>query len=232
MIRTFRVDLKSIAEGSTASCFVGSYSVTEALKKAKSACTFYQAQNNDPSWTIEAVCVMPLPVYWSSGIVWVPHHPCSLRRAFFFVLTPENKGYKIPLPHPLVATSKAMTLPSFPEKVLKASENLKLSDLLASPTFDHWILSALGNALRHADVESDDIGEDEKDEFLQFRVHKIVRGIPYEDRREHFAESGRLIRLMKGQHTFQAAPLQRPWCNLARFIRAFFFTRNENCRTL
>ena len=63
MIQTFRIDLKSIAEGSTASCFVGSNDVSEALKKAKSACNFYQAQNNDPSWTIQAVCVMPLPVY-------------------------------------------------------------------------------------------------------------------------------------------------------------------------
>ena len=63
MIKTFRIDLKSIATGSTASCFVGSSSVSEALEKAKSTCTYYQAHNNDPSWTIEAVCVMPLPCY-------------------------------------------------------------------------------------------------------------------------------------------------------------------------
>ena len=105
-----------------------------------------------------------------------------------------------------------MTLPSIPEKVLKASENLKLSDLLSSPTFDHWILSALGNALRHADVDADETEEeDEKDEFLQFKIHKLVRGVPYEDRREHFAESGRLIRLMKEQHGYQPPNLQRPF---------------------
>lgn len=82
-----------------------------------------------------------------------------------------------------------------PDKVLEASEKVLLSDLLSSPTFCHWIVSGLSNAVRSAHLT--DMEADENDQFLQFRINQMINAIPFEVRRECFGETGRMIRERK-----------------------------------
>ena len=68
-------------------------------------------------------------------------------------------------------------IPNLPDDVLKASENILLSDLLRSPAFRVFILSALGNSLR---AQSREISLDEDDEFFQFKIRKLFNAVPRE----------------------------------------------------
>jgi len=85
---------------------------------------------------------------------------------------------------------------SIPENVLAGSEKILLRDLLDSPTFRPWIVSALCNGVNTAY----DLGlslDNEDDQFLQFKLKQMTRAIPYEARREFFAETSRLIQQRK-----------------------------------
>ena len=79
-----------------------------------------------------------------------------------------------------------------PDSVLSAAERLSLKDLLDSPAFQLYLVSAIGNSLQtfHKFMEV----TDERDEFLMFRLDQIFKGIPYETRRACFDEVGRLYR--------------------------------------
>lgn len=67
--------------------------------------------------------------------------------------------------------------PELPDNVLQASENILLSDLLRSPAFRVFILSALGNSLR---AQRSQISSDEDDEFFQFKIRKLFNAVPRE----------------------------------------------------
>ena len=67
--------------------------------------------------------------------------------------------------------------PELPQDVIKAAEDILLSDLLKSPTFRPFTLSALGNSLR---AQSKNTSTDEDDEFFQFKVRKIFQAVPPE----------------------------------------------------
>lgn len=92
---------------------------------------------------------------------------------------------------------------SIPDKVLDASEKIQLADLLNSPTFRHWIVSGLSNAVQSAHLM--DLQADDDDQFLQFRINQMVNAIPYEVRRECFNETGRLIRERKNTYVSRAS---------------------------
>lgn len=79
-----------------------------------------------------------------------------------------------------------------PEKVLKASENIVLRDLLDSPAFCHWAISSLCNATQSARHECEDPTED--DAFLQFKIAKILNCIPTETKRACFRETAEQVR--------------------------------------
>jgi hypothetical protein len=91
-------------------------------------------------------------------------------------------------------TTTLMTT-GIPENVLKAAEQIQLRDLLDSPTFQPWIVSALSNSTHNGNEPGNLTDED--DQFLQFRVRQMMRAIPYEIRRDCFAETGRIIRERK-----------------------------------
>jgi hypothetical protein len=91
---------------------------------------------------------------------------------------------------------------SIPDKVLDASEKIQLADLLGSPTFRHWIVSGLSNAVQSAHLT--DMQADDDDQFLQFRINQMINAIPYEVRRECFNETGRLIRERKNAYASRA----------------------------
>jgi hypothetical protein len=85
---------------------------------------------------------------------------------------------------------------SIPENVLAGSEKILLRDLLDSPTFRPWIVSALCNGVNTAY----DLGlslDNEDDQFLQFKLKQMTRAIPHEARRECFDTTARLIRERK-----------------------------------
>lgn len=81
---------------------------------------------------------------------------------------------------------------TIPDKILNAAERLTLKDLLDSPAFNIYLVSAIGNSLQtfHKFMEV----TDERDEFLMFRLDQIFKGIPYDTRRACFDELGRLCR--------------------------------------
>jgi hypothetical protein len=87
-----------------------------------------------------------------------------------------------------------------PENVLAAAENLQLRDLLESPTFQPWLVSAVSNALNAAPAANRDA--DDNDQFLQFKLHQMLRAIPYEARRECFGTTARLIRERKAKRPY------------------------------
>jgi hypothetical protein len=87
------------------------------------------------------------------------------------------------------------TQATFPDKVLDASEKILLRDLFESPTFSAWLVSAISNGLSTAELTG--APADDDDQYLQFRLHQMLRAIPYETRRECFAVTGKLIRARK-----------------------------------
>ena len=87
-----------------------------------------------------------------------------------------------------------------PENVLAASANIQLRDLLESPTFQPWLVSAVSNALNAAPSTNGDANDD--DQFLQFKLHQMLRAIPYESRRECFGTTARLIRERKSNRSY------------------------------
>ena len=80
-------------------------------------------------------------------------------------------------------------MPKFdvPEKVLVASEKILLRDLLESPAFCYWAVSSLSNAVQAARYGCEDPTEDE--EFLQFKIEKMLNCIPTETKRACFKET-------------------------------------------
>ena len=101
-----------------------------------------------------------------------------------------------------------MNLNPLPEKVIEATDSILLSDLLKSPSFRHFVLSALGNGVKLRDGSTNLTDED--DSFLRFKVDEIVRSIPEDDRKDYFFESGRLIREHKENKREHHSPSVSP----------------------
>lgn len=126
-----------------------------------------------------------------------------------------------------------MNLNPLPDKLLSDLENITLSDLLKSPSFRPFVLSALGNGVS---ITQDSLDLNDKDEmFFKFTIDQVIKRIPEDDRRDYFYESGRLIREHKAQRderqnrntqssALRHLPVKYKWFN-ARFIRAFFLTK-------
>ena len=90
-----------------------------------------------------------------------------------------------------------MNLNPLPDKLLSDVKNITLEDLLRSPTFRPFVLSALGNGVS-INQECTDLND--KDEmFFKFTIDQVIKRIPEDDRRDYFYESGRLIREHKAQ---------------------------------
>ena len=81
---------------------------------------------------------------------------------------------------------------TIPDQVLESAAKLSLKDLLDSPSFQIFLVSAMGNGLQNFHKFMDVV--DERDEFLMFRLDQIFKSIPYETRRACFDEVGRLYR--------------------------------------
>ena len=103
-----------------------------------------------------------------------------------------------------------MNLNPLPDKLLSDVKNITLEDLLRSPTFRPFVLSALGNGVS---INQDCADLNDKDEmFFKFTIDQVIKRIPEDDRRDYFYESGRLIREHKAQpderRNTQSSPLR------------------------
>lgn len=81
---------------------------------------------------------------------------------------------------------------TIPDQVLDSAARLSLKDLLDSPSFQIFLVSAMGNGLQNFHKFMDVV--DERDEFLMFRLDQLFKSIPYETRKACFDEVGRLYR--------------------------------------
>ena len=103
-----------------------------------------------------------------------------------------------------------MNLNPLPDQILSATEHIFLSDLLKSPSFRHFVLSALGNGVSIAHEGTDLKNEEEM--YLRFKIDQVIKNIPEDDRRDYFHESGRLIREYRERRderrNLQSSPLR------------------------
>lgn len=82
-----------------------------------------------------------------------------------------------------------------PEEALELADQYTLKDLLECPAFKAFLVSAIGNGVRHFDKFSDLV--DDRDELLMFRLEKFMRSIPYDVRNACFEQVGVLYREWK-----------------------------------
>tara|TARA_R100001163_G_C5025886_1_gene167446 strand:- start:341 stop:628 length:288 start_codon:yes stop_codon:yes gene_type:complete len=82
-----------------------------------------------------------------------------------------------------------------PDSVLELADKVTLKDLLQSPSFQCFVVSAVGNGVRNSNSFREVM--DEGDEFLQFRLHQLMGAIPYETRRACYDEVGRIFQERK-----------------------------------
>ena len=91
--------------------------------------------------------------------------------------------------HPFKMTQR--THVGISEEVLKAAEDISLAELLESPSFSPWMMSAIGNAIRlYNGIEGTDTRQDKK---LRFELFELFNAVPNEDRKECFATVKHLV---------------------------------------
>ena len=86
------------------------------------------------------------------------------------------------------------------ERVLKAASEITLAELLESPTFSPWLISAFGNANRlFHHIEGTDARQDKR---LRFEIYELFNMIPNADRITCFNTVRELVAASK-QDRFQ-----------------------------
>ena len=80
----------------------------------------------------------------------------------------------------------------FAPEILKAAENISLRDLLESPAYQSWMISALSNGsrfrLQFQGADSD------FDSWTQFQVDRALAGIPSEQKQICFDSINEIIK--------------------------------------
>ena len=83
----------------------------------------------------------------------------------------------------------------FSPEILEAAENISLRDLLDSPAYQSWLMSALSNGSR---FRLQFKGADSQfDEYTQFRVDRVLAAIPSEQKQLCFNATNEIIRSNK-----------------------------------
>ena len=91
---------------------------------------------------------------------------------------------------------------TFTPSALKDAEDVTMRELLESPTFQAWMISALGNAnrFRHQFEGS----ESHMDEYLQFRIQRIINQITYEQKMALYQATNEIIKTNKAEQRANA----------------------------
>ena len=85
---------------------------------------------------------------------------------------------------------------------LKDAEDVTMRELLESPTFQAWLVSAFGNAnrFRHQFEGS----ESHLDEYLQFRVQRVINQITYAQKTALYQATNEIIKTNKAEQRANA----------------------------
>ena len=78
----------------------------------------------------------------------------------------------------------------FPKTLLDEASKISLAEILDSPAFQPWVVSMMANSIKcsyHFETTKDD-------EILEYRVAKVFKTIPYEERIALFAMCSRMVR--------------------------------------
>ena len=90
---------------------------------------------------------------------------------------------------------------TIPDSVFTAADRLSAKDLLECPAFQPFFVSAVGNSLQSVHDFSEVM--DERDEFLMFRLDRLMKDIPWDIRKACFDEVGRLYRKRREERESQ-----------------------------
>ena len=83
----------------------------------------------------------------------------------------------------------------FAPEILEAAEDITLRDLLESPAYQSWLMSALSNGSR---FRLQFKGADSQfDEYTQFRVDRVLAAIPSEQKQLCYSATNEIIRTNK-----------------------------------
>ena len=89
----------------------------------------------------------------------------------------------------------------FSGQILKAAKRITLADLLQSPSFQHWIISAMFNGVRFGEQGADPSLH--ADQLLQLQVYKITALIPGRVRVSAFRTTSEMVRNSQEQRDSQ-----------------------------
>ena len=80
-------------------------------------------------------------------------------------------------------------------EILEAAEKVSLRDLLDSPAYQSWLMSALSNGSRFRLQFKD--ADSHLDEYTQFRVDRVLSAIPSEQKQLCFNATNEIIKSNK-----------------------------------
>lgn len=105
------------------------------------------------------------------------------------------RGWKQP-PYPTHNMTKTVSntieLPDFPEKFLDDADLISLCELMESPIFASWVLSALSNGMRFA--RRFEAADHKAQEKLEYKVFKLLNQLDRAFKFKHFVATSNLIR--------------------------------------
>ena len=78
----------------------------------------------------------------------------------------------------------------FPKTLLEQAETITLSDLLDSPSFQPWVVSMMANSIKC----SHNFEMEEDDAVLEYRVEKVFKTIPWEERIHLFSLCSQMVK--------------------------------------
>ena len=81
---------------------------------------------------------------------------------------------------------------SIAPEVLEAAEKISLRDLLDSPTYQSWLISALSNGSRFRFQFKG--ADSDFDTWIQFQVDRVMAAIPSEQKQECFEITNTIIK--------------------------------------
>ena len=81
---------------------------------------------------------------------------------------------------------------SFSPEILEAAEKISLRDLIESPAYQSWLMSALSNGSRFRFQFKDT--DTDFDAWIQFQVDRVMSAIPSEQKQECFEITNTIIK--------------------------------------
>ena len=81
---------------------------------------------------------------------------------------------------------------SFSPEILEAAEKISLRDLIESPAYQSWLMSALSNGSRFRFQFKDT--DTDFDTWIQFQVDRVMSAIPSEQKQECFEITNTIIK--------------------------------------